>query len=136
MKRSALLEQLEKVDVNASEALYERYRLIFKDSLTFDSFDEKKNLLQIRLTNLYFLDTLVDDALTIHVDHIEAQYQENGKTEIYTLQLKQDPKDSASFIGTIDLSGFDQLKGEVRINIYTDDGSELINIASAPFSFE
>ncbi|MBO7730789.1 MAG: sulfatase-like hydrolase/transferase [Lachnospiraceae bacterium] len=136
MKRSALLEQLEKVDANASEALYERYRLIFKDSLTFDSFDEKKNLLQIRLTNLYFLDTLVDDALTIHVDHIEAQYQENGKTEIYTLQLKQDPKDSASYIGAIDLSGFDQLKGEVRINIYTDDGSELINIASAPFSFE
>lgn len=136
MKRSALLEQLEKVDADASEALYERYRLIFKDSLTFDSYDDKKDLLQVRMTNLYFLDTLVDDALTIHVDRIEAQYQEDGTTEIHTLQLKPDPKDSASYIGTIDLSSFSQLKGEVRINIYTEDGSELINIVSTPFSFE
>ena len=136
MKRSALLEQLEKLDADASEALYERYRLIFQDSLTFDSFDAKKKLIQIRLTNLYFLDTLVDDALTIRADHIEAEYQEDGKDKVYTIELKPDPKESASYIGVIDLSGFDQLKGEVRINIYTEDGSELINIASAPFSFE
>lgn len=136
MQRSALLEQLEKVDADASDALYERYRLIFKDSLTFDSFDEKKGLLDIRLTNLYFLDTLVDDALTIHVDRIEAEYQEDGQDKVYAIELKPDPKDSASYIGTLDLSSFNQLKGEVRINIYTEDGSELINIATAPFSFE
>ena len=102
-------------------------------SITLTS--DKKDLLQIRLTNLYFLDTLVDDALTIHVDHIEAQYQEEGKTQIYTLQLKPDPKDSASYIGTIDLSGFDQTKGEIKINIYTEDGTVLENIVSGSFSY-
>ena len=77
----------------------------------------------------------MDDALTIHVDHIEAQYQEEGKTQIYTLQLKPDPKDSASYIGTIDLSGFDQTKGEIKINIYTEDGTVLENIVSGSFSY-
>lgn len=136
MKRSDLLEQLEKVDADVSEALYERYRLIFEDSLTIESFDEKKQLLHVKLTNLYFLDTLVDDALTIHAERVEAEYQEEGQSWIYTMDLTKDPKDSASYTGAINLSEFKTKNGEVRINIYMEDGTILKNIVSGSFSFE
>jgi hypothetical protein len=127
---------LEKVDADVSEALYERYRLIFEDSLTIDSFDAKKQLLHVKLTNLYFLDTLVDDALTIHTERVEAEYQEEGQSRIYTMDLTKDPKDSASYTGAIDLSEFKTKNGEIRINIYTEDGTILKNIVSGSFSFE
>lgn len=136
MKRSALLQQLEKVDEEASEALYERYRLIFEDSLSIESFDKKKDLLHIRLTNLYFLDTLVDDALTIHAERVEAEYHEDGQSQVFTVDLQKDPKDASSYTGAIDLSAFELKKGEVRINIYTEDGTVLNNIVSESFSFE
>ena len=135
MKRSDLLEQLEKVDATVTEALYERYRTVFEKSLTAESYDEKKNLLHIRLTSLYFLDTLADDALTIHAERVEAEYQEEGQSQIYTMDLAKDPKDSASYTGALDLSPLESKKGEIRINIYTEDGTILKNVVSQSFSY-
>lgn len=123
LRKSDFLESLEKVDENVTDALYERYCVVFEDSISIDSFHSKKNTLDVRVSNIYFLDTLVDESLAIDVDRVEIAYQEDGKSQVETVTLKPDPKDSASYIGTVDLSSWSSLQGELRLNLYTADGS-------------
>ena len=130
LRKSDFLESLEKVDENVTDALYERYRVVFEDSLHIDSYNSKKGTLDVRVSNLYFMDTLVDESLTIDVDRVEIAYQEDGKTQVDTITLKPDAKDSASYIGTVDISSWVSANGELRLNLYTADGSVFTDIDS------
>ena len=130
LRKSDFLESLEKVDENVTDALYERYRVVFEDSLHIDSYNSKKGTLDVRVSNLYFMDTLVDESLTIDVDRVEIAYQEDGKTQVDTITLKPDAKDSASYIGTVDISSWASANGELRLNLYTADGSVFTDIDS------
>ena len=130
LRKSDFLESLEKVDENVTDALYERYCVVFEDSLSIDSYNSKKGTVNVRVSNIYFMDTLVDESLAIDVERVEVEYQEDGMDQIHSITLKPDPKDSASYIGTVDISSWSSLQGELRLNIYTADGFVFTGIDS------
>ena len=133
-QRSQLLEDLEKVDTEGTKALLERYRTVFKDSLTVDSYDEADKILHVRVTNLYFYESLADDAIMIDVDKLEVGYQEEGKAQIDTIILRQDPETEASYIGEIDLSSWSKAKGKLMVHLYTTDGAFYPEIDTEEFT--
>ena len=130
LRKSDFLESLEKVDENVTDALYERYCVVFEDSLSIDSYNSKKGTVDVRVSNIYFMDTLVDESLAIDVERVEVEYQEDGMDQIHSVTLKPDPKDSASYIGTVDISSWSSSQGELRLNIYTADGFVFTGIDS------
>ena len=135
-RQSELLENLEQVDAGGTEALLERYRTVFKDSLSIDSYDEAKKILRVRVTNLYFYESLADDAIMIDVDKLEVSGREDGTDRVETVRLSPDPEEEASYIGELDLSGWSSEKGELRVNLYTSDGASYLNIDSEQFNME
>lgn len=134
-RRSVFLENLEKLDGTVSDELLGRYRQVFENSLSIDSYDPERKLLNLRVSNVYFYEGLADESMGIDVSRIEVEYREKGKSAFAAAELKKDPSSEASYIGTADLKDFAQPEGELRLNLYTADGSVFRDIDSLSFRF-
>ena len=126
-RRSAFLEQLEKVDVN-TDAMYEKLHDYLRYALVIEGYDAKTGELQVRVN---------ENAMTdIRVDHVEVEFQEYGKRKIDVAQLEEDSKHARSHIGTVDISDWSRPVGELRVNYYTTKGLVYENLTNVYIDYE
>ena len=127
---SDFLEELEKADASNSEALYERLKEVFADSIVIDEYNEKKGTLSVHVSSLLFYEGLADESLEFDPKKLEIEYQEDGSSEYDVIRLKRSKDMEATYEGTIDLSSWSNASGQLRLNIYTKDGNVYKNVDS------
>lgn len=126
-RRSAFLEELEKVDVN-TDAMYEKMHDYLRYALVVEGYDEKSGELQIRVN---------ENAMTdIRVDHVEVEFQEYGKRKVDVVELEEDPQHARSHIGVVDISDWSRPVGEMRVNYYTTKGLVYENLTNVYIDYE
>ncbi len=123
-RKSALLEDLEKVDDLSNEELLAYYQRIFKDALKVRSYDPATKQAVIEFQHKTLGQTQADamdgDVL---VSSIEVEYQESGSDEVSSVVLKKEKGSDNCFTGTADLSSWDGVKGHFRVTLHMPDGS-------------
>ena len=122
-RRSDFLEAMEQVDPNDNEALLARIHEVFAGTLSAKKYDPAKKTMKILAENVNFFDKPVDESLLIDVKKAELEYQEEGSDRIDTVRLTRKKGEGLILEGTIDLSSWEKIKGEVRLNLYTGDGT-------------
>lgn len=127
---SDFLEEMEKADTANSEALYERLKEVFTGSIVIDEYNEKKGTLSVHVSSLLFYEGLADESLEFDPKKLEIEYQEDGSSEYNAIRLKRSQTMEATYEGTIDLSSWNNATGQLRLNIYTKDGSIYKNVDS------
>lgn len=118
-RRSSFLHDLEQVDMT-SEALIERIKEQMEVSM--ESYDEDSGIASLKVV-----------AFTT-VDHVNVEYQEQGSKEIQTVQLALKEGTHRTYTGMIDLSGWETQEGEIRIDVFMQDGSKYDNLVSCSLS--
>jgi len=127
---SDFLEEMEKADTANSEALYERLTEVFTGSIVIDEYNEKKGTVSVHVSSLLFYEGLADESLEFDPKKLEIEYQEDGSSEYDAIRLKRSQSMEATYEGTIDLSSWSNTSGQLRLNIYTKDGSIYKNVDS------
>lgn len=127
-KKSDFLEKIESVDSADYEALLERYRGHHTNALVIESYDPDKKKVIIR----------VDENTTsgILYDHFEVEYEEEGSKKTKTITLRRDPENNTSHYGVLDISSWKKPEGEIRVNLFTEDGMAYPIVASAYVNFK
>lgn len=119
-RRSSFLRELEQINTN-SAAMKKRVKESMKGTVEIISYDQNTGIATVKITapKLY---------LAIH--HMEAEYKEKGsrKKDIAELNLKEGT--GMTYIGTLDLSGWETAEGEVTIDIYLKDGSKYEDVVT------
>lgn len=119
--RSPFLEQLEKTDA-LSDTLVERYRSEMEHMLSAESYDAKTGEVRIRLKKHFSTEP--------RIDSFEAVYQETGSAGADSIRLEPAEGSSDEYAGTLDLSGWEALDGDVRITLHLSDGGQVEELTS------
>lgn len=122
-RRSDFLEEMEKMDPNDQDALLARIHEVFEGTLSAGKYDPDAKTMKIRARNVNFFDRPVDESLLIDVKMVELEYQEEGSDRISTVRMMRKKGADATMEAVIDLSSWEKLKGEVRLNLTTGDGT-------------
>lgn len=134
-KRSALLEDLEKIDGVKDEELLARFQTMFQGSLSIDSYDPERKILHVRFANVYLGDQLADQLMGIAIERLELEYREKGK-DASSVRFRKDTKEKDTYLAEADLSSWAGSEGELQVNLYLPDGSVYQGIDSLSFSPE
>lgn len=89
--------------------------------VTMESYDEASGIASMKV---------IAPGFYMSVHHIDVEYQEQDSKETQTAQLALEEGAHRTYVGTIDLSGWETPDGEIRINVYMEDGSKYENIVS------
>ena len=114
--RSAFLQELEKADNNTG-LLYDRYREEMRGMLTLKSYDAESGQLYVELEESYHKKPEVESYTAVCL--------ESGQEKEERVLLRQKEEGSDLFCGTLDLSGWEKLDGDVTIEMKLTDGEIL-----------
>lgn len=111
--RSPLLERLEKTDAT-SESLLKRYHDVAHNQLVLDSYDPETGNATFRIT----LDFQGNPA----AEGFYAVCRETGGEGEQRVALARDEENRYDYTGTVDLSGWKEFDGDVRIEMHLTSG--------------
>ena len=131
-RRSDFLEAMEKVNPDDNEALLARIHEVFEGTLSVEAYDPETKKMKILAENVNFFDKPVDESLLIDVKKAELAYQEEGSERIDTVRLTRKKGEDTILEGTIDLSSWKKPNGEVRLDLYTGDGTVYAAVERIP----
>lgn len=131
--RSAFLQELEKADDN-SERLYERYREEMVGKLTLESYDPGTGRLDIKMQQSFNDDPAVESYTAV--------CRETGSENVERVMLKEEKKAASQkeededpvFSATLNISGWENLDGDVTIEMNLKDGNVVKNLTTAHVS--
>lgn len=127
-KQSDFLERIESMDDIDVNAILGRYREYHEDALVIESYDTNTNTVSIRVNE--------HTKSSILYDHFDVEYEEKDSKKIEKITLKRDPANEHSHIGVLDISSWKIPEGEIRVNLFTEDGMVYPCVDSAYVNFK
>lgn len=121
---SKFLKKMEKTDT-LSDALVRRYRKQIRNKISLEDFDPGTGRGRIRGYMHY-------TGASPNVDHYDAVCREYGsdREQHVTLVQEKGEENKEYYSADIDLSSWNSMDGEIRIDLYMEDGSELENLTT------
>ena len=113
-RRSPFLRRLEHTQGH-SKALVERIRENMRNAIKVISYDPSKGKIDLEVN--------VASELYLDLKTVEAVYQEKGSKRTSSVRLDKKQGEGKIYMGTLDISGWKETDGDVRISFMLKDGT-------------